>query len=40
MALMKAPPSFSTLFSIGPVQEAPFSTLTTPQLRLKVRTLN
>jgi len=36
---MKAPPSFSTLFSIGPAQEALFSTLTRVELLLSVRTL-
>jgi len=36
----KPPPSFSVLFSIGPVQETLFAALTRPQLLLKVRTLN
>ena len=36
---MKAPPSFSTLFSIGPAQESVFGNLTRPQLLKLVRTL-
>ena len=37
---MKAPPSFSALFSIGLVQESMFGNLTRPQLLRLVRTLN
>ena len=37
---MKAPPSFSMLFSIGPAQEALLSTLTRVELLLRVRTLS
>ena len=37
---LKQPPSFIALFSIGPVQEALFGSLTTVELLLKVRALN
>ena len=40
MATRRPPPSFSALFSIGPVQEALFETLTRPQLLKLVRTLS
>jgi len=37
---IKATPSFSTLFSIGPAQEALFGNLTRIDLLLSVRTLS
>jgi len=39
-AALKPPPTFSALFSIGPVQEAMFSSLTTVELLLQVAPVN
>jgi len=39
MATRRPPPSFSALFSIGPMQEALFSNLTRVELLKLVRTL-
>jgi len=38
-ATLSPPPTFSALFSIGPVHEALFSTLTTAEMLLKVAPL-
>jgi len=37
---LKPPPTFSALFSIGPVQESVFSSLTMAELLLKVAVLS